>query len=81
MPLTYEDGKAYRQSKLANLLFAKEFATRYAHRNITAYSCHPGVIMTDLTQYMEPVLEASFESKPFVLWYLAAFLQSFSNCP
>eukprot|EP00957_Ditylum_brightwellii_P033901 2568932-Ditylum_brightwellii.AAC.1 len=29
--------------------------------------------MTDLTRYMEPILEASFESKPFVLQYLAVF--------
>lgn len=66
MPSTYEDGKAYGQSKLANLLFAKEFAARYAERNITAYACHPGVITTDLSRYMTPVLEADAQTKPYL---------------
>ncbi|KAK5013086.1 oxidoreductase [Cryomyces antarcticus] len=36
----------YGQSKLANILFARELAKRYP--SITAVSLHPGVIMTDL---------------------------------
>ena len=48
MPIHYEDGNAYGQSKLANILFAKELATRMANSNVTAYSCHPGVIQTEL---------------------------------
>ncbi len=38
---------AYCDGKLANLLFAKEFATRFANTGITAYSVHPGVVKTN----------------------------------
>ena len=38
--------KRYGQSKLANILFAKEMAQRYP--SITTVSVHPGVILTDL---------------------------------
>ena len=56
MPESYEDGCAYGQSKLANILFVKELSKRLQKQshdddtlqNITAYSCHPGVIQTDL---------------------------------
>ena len=50
---SYEDGAAYGQSKLANLLFAKELAERMKGTGVTAYSCHPGIIKTDLSRYME----------------------------
>ena len=66
MPPNYEDGRAYGQSKLANLLFAKELPHRYPKKNFTAYSCHPGVIATDLARYMEPVLEANLQAKPLL---------------
>ena len=40
--------RAYQQSKLANILFAREIARRYKDKQITAYSVHPGVIKTKL---------------------------------
>jgi retinol dehydrogenase-12 len=40
--------KAYQQSKLANILFAREIARQYKDKQITAYSVHPGVIKTNL---------------------------------
>ncbi len=38
---------AYGDGKLANLLFTKELAKRYADAGITAYSVHPGVVKTN----------------------------------
>jgi len=38
----------YQDSKLANVLFTKELARRWAGTGITAYSLHPGVIASDL---------------------------------
>ena len=38
----------YGQSKLANILFAREFAKRYADTGITITSFHPGVVNTGL---------------------------------
>ncbi len=44
----YSPWRAYGQSKLANLLFAKELARRLAGTGKTANALHPGVIMTNL---------------------------------
>lgn len=53
--LHYKNGRAYGygwpaygQSKLANLLFAKELADRLANTNITVVAVHPGLIQTNL---------------------------------
>lgn len=35
---------AYGDGKLANILFTRELASRYAHVGITAYAVHPGVV-------------------------------------
>jgi len=44
----YKPMKAYGQSKLANVLFTREFAQRYADTNITTYSLHPGGVGTNI---------------------------------
>jgi WW domain-containing oxidoreductase len=44
----YSPWRAYGQSKLANLLFAKELARRLAGTGKTANAVHPGVIKTNL---------------------------------
>ncbi|MFU8806459.1 MAG: SDR family oxidoreductase [Bradymonadaceae bacterium] len=53
----YSGWKAYGQSKLANLLFARELGRRFAedetHR--TAHGVHPGPIDTNLTRHMNVV--------------------------
>ena len=41
--------KAYDRSKLANILHAKELADRLDNTNISVYSLHPGLIITDLS--------------------------------
>ncbi|KAJ1633086.1 hypothetical protein T492DRAFT_590501 [Pavlovales sp. CCMP2436] len=65
----YEDGKAYGQSKLANFLFAREAAARLDGSGVTAYSCHPGIIKTELVRYMaeQMVTEATAAGKAAVL--------------
>jgi retinol dehydrogenase-14 len=40
--------RGYQQSKLANVLFARALASRYANEQITGYSVHPGIISTKL---------------------------------
>lgn len=48
----YEPFEAYGQSKLANGLFARELARRFADSDATANSLHPGVIKTNLGRYL-----------------------------
>lgn len=40
--------RSYSQSKLANILFTQEFASRTADRSIQAASCHPGAVATQM---------------------------------
>jgi len=56
---SYSGWTAYGQSKLANLLFAKQLARRFAGSKRTANAVHPGVIRTGLQRYMNPVLAAT----------------------
>ena len=46
----YEDGRAYGQSKLANVLFAAELARRMEGTGVTSYSVHPGIVVLDFFQ-------------------------------
>jgi retinol dehydrogenase-12 len=50
-PGWFHPGKAYYQSKLANILFGKELAKRLEGTGITTYSLHPGVVATELSRY------------------------------
>ncbi len=55
----YKGWPAYGQSKLANLLYAKELADRLENTKVTAVSVHPGVIQTNLWRY-SPLLCCCF---------------------
>lgn len=58
----YRPFTAYGQSKLANLLFAKELARRLDGTGQKAYAVHPGVIATNLFRHMSrPVSSLFFE--------------------
>jgi WW domain-containing oxidoreductase len=56
----YQGWRAYGQSKLANLLFAKELSRRLAGTGKTANAVHPGVIKTNLGRHMNPVARVAF---------------------
>ncbi|XP_069471403.1 dehydrogenase/reductase SDR family member 13 isoform X2 [Ambystoma mexicanum] len=45
--------QAYCDSKLANILYARELATRLQGTNVTCYAVHPGVVRTELFRYMK----------------------------
>lgn len=44
----YNVVKAYGQSKLANVLFTREMATRLQDKKITVNCCHPGAVATNM---------------------------------
>jgi len=49
----YDPWLAYGQSKTANALFALELDRRLRDRGVSAYSVHPGLIMTELGRHMD----------------------------
>lgn len=49
---SYERMTAYAQSKLANVLHAKELARRLEGTGVTTYSLHPGVVDTELPRFI-----------------------------
>lgn len=51
----YHAWRCYGQSKLANLLFARELARKLAGSGKTANAVHPGVIATNLIRHMNPL--------------------------
>jgi NAD(P)-dependent dehydrogenase (short-subunit alcohol dehydrogenase family) len=50
----YDPWTAYSNSKLANILFAKELNRRYKSEGIVAVSVHPGMAFTGLQRHMAP---------------------------
>ncbi|XP_015257813.1 PREDICTED: retinol dehydrogenase 13-like [Cyprinodon variegatus] len=50
----YDNLVSYRQSKLANILFARELAARLQGTGVTVYSLHPGFIRTELVRHLFP---------------------------
>ncbi len=57
---SYGGWSAYGQSKIANLLFAKELARRFQGTKKTANAVHPGVIKTNLSRNMNGAVEVIF---------------------
>jgi retinol dehydrogenase-12 len=45
--------KAYRQSKLANVLFTRELAKRLQGTGVNVYCLHPGVVLTEISRDIE----------------------------
>lgn len=50
--LAYDEGKAYSQSKLANVLFTRELAKRLEGSRVTVNALHPGIVDTELFRHM-----------------------------
>lgn len=49
---SYDEGDAYSQSKLANVLFARELAKKLEGTGVTVNSLHPGVVDTEIVRHM-----------------------------
>ncbi|XP_073844811.1 retinol dehydrogenase 13-like [Musca autumnalis] len=49
---SYDEGKAYNQSKLANVLFTRELGRRLEGTGVTVNALHPGVVDTELFRHM-----------------------------
>lgn len=58
----YRAWEAYGRSKLANVLFAKQLARRFAGTARTANAVHPGVVRTDLQRHMPVAVAAAMSA-------------------
>lgn len=48
----YSESEAYNQSKLANVLFARELAGRLKGTGVTVNALHPGIVNTEIIRHM-----------------------------
>lgn len=48
----YDAGAAYNQSKLANLMFARELARKLSGTGVTVNAVNPGLVDTELMRHM-----------------------------
>ena len=66
---TYDRLTAYAQSKLANILHAKELAKRLLDTGINVYSVHPGIVDTNLLKSFDNFCILRL-LRPLVSWML-----------
>lgn len=79
MPESYEDGRAYGQSKLANLMWAKALADRVNNTGVVVYSVHPGLIVSELSRYMEKELMSNDTSNSMQSILMKILMSVFTN--
>uniref|UniRef100_A0A3Q3J1T8 Uncharacterized protein n=1 Tax=Monopterus albus TaxID=43700 RepID=A0A3Q3J1T8_MONAL len=53
----YDAMKAYGQSKLANVLFARSLARRLQDTGVSVFSLHPGVVQSDLWRHQHQCIQ------------------------
>lgn len=71
---SYDEGKAYNQSKLANILFTKKLSQKLQNTDITVNALHPGIVDTELMRHMG--IFNSFWSTIFVKPFIWPFLKT-----
>ncbi|KAM8731317.1 retinol dehydrogenase 12 [Acanthopagrus schlegelii] len=56
---SYDPMKAYGQSKLANVLFARSLAKRLQGTGVSVFSLHPGVVQSDLWRHQHQCIQVA----------------------
>ncbi|XP_016524867.1 retinol dehydrogenase 12 isoform X2 [Poecilia formosa] len=56
---SYDAIKAYGQSKLANVLFARSLAKRLQGTGVSVFSLHPGVVQSDLWRHQHQCIQVA----------------------
>ena len=68
----YNGWQAYAQSKLANVLHAKELARKLEGTGVVAVSLHPGAARTKITRYTVPLWIQNYLARP-ILKYMGIY--------
>ncbi|KAJ9588743.1 hypothetical protein L9F63_017978 [Diploptera punctata] len=53
---------AYSESKLANVLFSAELAKRLQGSEVSTYSLHPGLVLTEAGRHVNPILQWFYQN-------------------
>lgn len=72
---SYDEWKAYGQSKTANIYLANEIERRYGAKGLHATSVHPGGIQTGLMVHLEPEALESWAKNPVLVNYMKSVEQ------
>ncbi|XP_054622131.1 retinol dehydrogenase 12-like isoform X2 [Dunckerocampus dactyliophorus] len=56
---SYDPMKAYGQSKLANVLFARALARKLSGTGVSVFSLHPGVVQSDLWRHQHQCIQVA----------------------
>ncbi|XP_006634549.2 retinol dehydrogenase 12 [Lepisosteus oculatus] len=64
---SYHPVKAYVQSKLANVLFTRELASRLQGTGVTAYAVDPGIVYTDAIRHMKTFFQVFIKAFSFLI--------------
>ncbi|XP_077365637.1 retinol dehydrogenase 12 isoform X3 [Festucalex cinctus] len=56
---SYDTMKAYGQSKLANVLFARALAKKLKGTGVSVFSLHPGVVQSDLWRHQHQCIQVA----------------------
>lgn len=64
---SYNKVAVYAQSKLANILYARELSKRISGSGVTVNSCHPGIVPTELGRHIDTWLRPIYRKvlKPY----------------
>ncbi|XP_052451839.1 retinol dehydrogenase 12 [Carassius gibelio] len=63
----YHPVKAYVQSKLANILFTRELATRAEEMGVSVYAVDPGLVKTDIIRHLNKPLQFFVKTFGFLI--------------
>ncbi|XP_060538284.1 dehydrogenase/reductase SDR family member 13-like [Pantherophis guttatus] len=63
-------GQSYANSKLANMLHARELAKRLEGTNVTCYAVHPGIVKTEIARFQP-------RWSLWLIWFVRLFIR---NC-
>ena len=72
---SYNPWVAYGQSKTANIYLANEIERRYGSSGLHALSVHPGVVFTNLQQYVDPEMMKAHAEDPMAVNYMKSAAQ------
>ncbi|XP_042570837.1 retinol dehydrogenase 12-like [Cyprinus carpio] len=63
----YHPVKAYVQSKLPNILFTRELATRVEEMRVSVYAVDPGLVKTDIIRHLKKSLQLFVKTRGFLI--------------